>query len=100
MPEEKKIENPDWHCVEFENKTFCLSNVLTIPLRGGKPQIHRIARIGKDSFENMTRIYFNFIGISEPFYYVPASRDEIIKNENLVWYFDGSNTPIKMYFQN
>jgi hypothetical protein len=96
MPLEKQYEHPEWHCVDFDDKTFVINNVFSIPARGGKPTILRLAT-PEDLWEDITEIDLRFIGLEEPHFYVPANHDEIMQDLDLFWYFNGSDTPVKMY---
>jgi len=96
MSIEKRLKNPNWHCLEFNETTFVLNNVFAIPARGGKPQILRLATM-EDNSEEFTAIDLSFLDINKPLYYVVAKDEEIINDNDLFWYFDGNQTPVQVY---
>ena len=75
MPFKMQYNNLNWQCFDFENKTFVVNNVFTIPVGSKTNQIMRIATL-EDPLENMTEIDLSFIGIRSRFFYVPSNFDE------------------------
>lgn len=96
MPLEKQSKHPEWYCVDFDYRTYVLNNVFTKPAGGEKPRILRLVRSG-DLWMDTTEIDLSFIGIERPLFYVLAKPDEIIKDKDLFWFYNGNDTPVKMY---
>jgi hypothetical protein len=94
MPLEMKLQHPNWHCLDFENKTFILNNVLLI--EGGKSTILRIAEI-KDNVEDTIEIDLSHLDISTKLKYVPVKNDEEIIHSNLYWLFNDKKPTVKIY---
>jgi len=85
--------------VDFNGNVFLLNNIFTASARGRTPQFLRLARTG-DSRKDIIAINLNFIGLKKPYFYVPASPEEIINDDDFSWYFDQNDTLVKMYAPN
>ena len=95
MPLEMKFNNFHWRCIDFENKTFVINNVL-LKTAERKPEMLRIARLG-DLMEDMIKVNLSFIGIVKPYFYVRADKKDEIEHPDLFWFFAGNDVHVKIY---
>jgi len=99
MPIELKLQHTNWLCVDTEDKTIILNNVLIIPPEGGDVSTLRLATT-EDSQKDEVLVDLEYLGLPNSLKYVKALPEEEIQHSQIYWLMSNKNTPVKMYFPN
>ena len=99
MPIELKLQHTNWLCVDTEDKTIILNNVLIIPPEGGDVSTLRLATT-EDSQKDEVLVDLEYLGLPNSLKYVKALPEEEIQHSQIYWLISKKNTPVKIYFPN